>query len=122
MLIAAVTEKLSGILNDYLDGDPGGNLIGENTRPLGDMKGFESDFIPEVVRRLARELFGHAPSVGHVAGPCRRSGGRRRRGAVSRGSAAGSACSGGRARRRCRRGSSAAGRGLAPGSRRRPRG
>lgn len=58
MDLTAVTKKLSEILKDYLDGDPGGNPIGDNTRPLGDMKGFESDFIPEVVRRLARELFG----------------------------------------------------------------
>lgn len=53
-----VTGKLAGILKDYLDGPVGKNLINGDTRPLADMQGFESDFIPEVVRRLAREVFG----------------------------------------------------------------
>jgi hypothetical protein len=54
----AVTEKLIELLKDYLDGDTGKAPIDGDTRPLEDMKGFESDFIPEVVRRLAREVFG----------------------------------------------------------------
>lgn len=56
MSIGTVTEKLSEILKDYQDGEK--NPIDGDTRPLEDMKGFESDFIPEVVRRLARDVFG----------------------------------------------------------------
>lgn len=32
--------------------------VSDDTCPLGDLAGFESDFIPEIVRRVAREL-GH---------------------------------------------------------------
>lgn len=53
-----VTGKLAGILKDYLDGPGGKHPINGDTCPLGDIQGFESDFIPEVVRRLAREVFG----------------------------------------------------------------
>jgi hypothetical protein len=53
-----VADKLGEILEDYLDGQAEKNPINGDTRPLEDMKGFESDFIPEVVRRLAREVFG----------------------------------------------------------------
>jgi hypothetical protein len=53
-----VATKLAGVLKDYLDGPAGKNPINGDTRPLADMQGFESDFIPEVVRRLAREVFG----------------------------------------------------------------
>jgi hypothetical protein len=52
------TVNLSEILADYVDGEPGKNPVSGSTRPLADMQGFESDFIPEVVRRLAREVFG----------------------------------------------------------------
>ncbi len=30
--------------------------VTSDARPLADLKGFESDFIPEIVRRAAREL------------------------------------------------------------------
>ncbi|HEV3143077.1 MAG TPA: hypothetical protein VGZ47_04250 [Gemmataceae bacterium] len=30
--------------------------VTKDTRPLADLKDFESDFIPEIVRRVAREL------------------------------------------------------------------
>jgi hypothetical protein len=30
--------------------------VNADARPLADLKGFESDFIPEIVRRVAREL------------------------------------------------------------------
>jgi hypothetical protein len=53
-----VSAKLSEILAEYVEEEPGKNPVNVNTRPLEDMKGFESDFIPEVVRRLAREVFG----------------------------------------------------------------
>lgn len=53
-----VAAKLAGILRDYLDGPAGKKPIDGDTCPLEDMNGFESDFIPEVVRRLAREVFG----------------------------------------------------------------
>ncbi len=52
---AEVSNKLVDILNEYQEGDP--DKVNGNCRPL-DLKGFESDFIPEVVRRLAREVFG----------------------------------------------------------------
>lgn len=53
-----VSVKLGEILKDYVDGEAGKKPVNGDTRPLGDMQGFESDFIPEVVRRLAREVFG----------------------------------------------------------------
>jgi hypothetical protein len=52
-----VTAKLSAILVDYQD--PAQNpasRIDPDIKPLGDIKGFDSHFIPEVVRLLAREL------------------------------------------------------------------
>lgn len=59
MTIDDVTTKLSDLLGDYQDeAEKGKKPIGGDTRPLDDMMGFESDFIPEVVRRLAREVFG----------------------------------------------------------------
>jgi hypothetical protein len=59
MDIDDVTDKLSELLKDYQDdGEKGKKTVNGNTRPLEDMAGFESDFIPEVVRRLAREVFG----------------------------------------------------------------
>jgi hypothetical protein len=47
-----VVKKLLEILPEY--GDPGG--LTPDTKPLADQKGFESDYIPEVVRRVARAL------------------------------------------------------------------
>lgn len=51
-----VNGKLIAILEEYQDVDTG--RINDNICPLQDIKGFESDFIPEVVRQLAREVFG----------------------------------------------------------------
>ena len=52
-----VITKLSEILADYQDPsqDPA-DRIDPDIKPLGGIKGFDSHFIPEVVRRLAREL------------------------------------------------------------------
>lgn len=54
-----VTQKLCDILSEYQDeGEAKRKPVNGDTCPLDDMMGFESDFIPEVVRRLAREVFG----------------------------------------------------------------
>lgn len=54
-----VTKKLIELLGDYQDeGEKAKKPVSSGTCPLGDMAGFESDFIPEVVRRLAREVLG----------------------------------------------------------------
>ena len=59
MSVDEVAEKLGELLKDYQDeSEQGKKPIGDDTRPLEDMKGFESDFIPEVVRKLAREVYG----------------------------------------------------------------
>jgi hypothetical protein len=60
MDIETVVAKLSEILRDYQDvgQDRGTEHITPDTKPLADIKGFDSHFIPEIVRRLAREL-GH---------------------------------------------------------------
>jgi len=60
MEIETVLEKLRAILRDYEDAgqDSATDRITPEIKPLADMKGFDSHFIPEVVRRLAREL-GH---------------------------------------------------------------
>jgi hypothetical protein len=52
-----VTAKLAKILVDYQDPaqDPV-DIIDPDIKPLGDIKGFDSHFIPEIVRLLAREL------------------------------------------------------------------
>jgi hypothetical protein len=52
-----MTAKLTKILVDYQD--PAQDLVDSidpDIKPLGDIKGFDSHFIPEVVRLLAREL------------------------------------------------------------------
>jgi hypothetical protein len=55
-----VIGKLAEILRDYQE--PGQTPVNEpvtpDTTPLADVKGFDSHFIPEIVRRLAAEL-GH---------------------------------------------------------------
>lgn len=51
-----VKGKLIAILKEYQDTET--ERVNGNSRPLQDLKGFESDFIPEVVRQLAREVFG----------------------------------------------------------------
>lgn len=53
-----VVSKLVEIHRDY---QRAGNFsdaetVVPDTHPLSDLHGFESDFIPEIVRRLAREL------------------------------------------------------------------
>lgn len=59
MSLDEVAAKLSELLTDYQDeSEQGKKPIGDGTKPLDDMKGFESDFIPEVVRKLAREVLG----------------------------------------------------------------
>jgi hypothetical protein len=53
-----VAAKLAAILREYQE--PGRTSENEpitpETKPLADMKGFDSHFIPEIVRRLAAEL------------------------------------------------------------------
>jgi hypothetical protein len=62
MSVDEVAEKLGELLKDYQDeSEQGKKPIGDDTRPLDDMKGFESDFIPEIVHKLAREVFGGLP-------------------------------------------------------------
>ena len=53
-----VIKKLISIHREYQDdsGFDDAKRITADTRPLADLKGFESDFIPEIVRRVAREL------------------------------------------------------------------
>ena len=59
MTIEDVAAKLCELLGDYQDeAEKPKKPVKSGTRPLGDMAGFESDFIPEVVRRLAREVLG----------------------------------------------------------------
>lgn len=55
-----VAEKLTEILRDYQEPGqtPANEPITPDTKPLADVKGFDSHFIPEIVRRLATEL-GH---------------------------------------------------------------
>ena len=58
-MIDDVTAKLIELLGDYQDeGEEAKKPITKGTCPLGGVAGFESDFIPEVVRRLAREVLG----------------------------------------------------------------
>jgi hypothetical protein len=58
MDIETVTAKLAAFLPDYQDAgqNPASDRITPDTKPLADIKGFDSHFIPEVVRLLAREL------------------------------------------------------------------
>lgn len=59
MMTDDVTAKLIELLSDYQDeGEGTKNPITKGTCPLGGVAGFESDFIPEIVRRLAREVLG----------------------------------------------------------------
>lgn len=54
----AVVEKLIEIHREYQNdsGADDADSVTPDSRPLADLKGFESDFIPEIVRRVAREL------------------------------------------------------------------
>lgn len=59
MSVDEVAAKLGELLKEYQDdAEAGKKPVGDGTRPLEDIKGFESDYIPEVVRKLAREVFG----------------------------------------------------------------
>jgi hypothetical protein len=52
-----VTAKLAKILVDYQDPAKDSlDSIDPVIKPLGDIKGFDSHFIPEIIRVLAREL------------------------------------------------------------------
>ena len=58
MEIETVIPRLREILREYQDvgQDLDVDSITPDTKPLADIKGFDSHFIPEIVRRLAREL------------------------------------------------------------------
>ena len=58
MSIDDVTTKLIEIHRQYqIDGGfADADKVTRKCKPLADLEGFESDFIPEIVRRLAREL------------------------------------------------------------------
>ena len=58
MDIETVIPKLREILREYQDVEPDSDVdsITPDTKPLADITGFDSHFIPEIVRRLAREL------------------------------------------------------------------
>lgn len=58
--VATVATKLVAIHKEYQEQGGFGDAakITASSRPLGGLEGFESDLIPEIVRRLAREL-GH---------------------------------------------------------------
>src|SRR5947209_9441919 len=53
-----VIEKLIEVHKEYQEdgGADDADRVTATARPLADLKGFESDFIPEIVRRVAREL------------------------------------------------------------------
>lgn len=53
-----VVAKLAEILRDYQEPGqtPASEPITPDTKPLAEIKGFDSHFIPEIVRRLASEL------------------------------------------------------------------
>jgi hypothetical protein len=54
----SVIGKLVEIHREYQDagGYDDANKVSADSRPLADLQGFDSDFIPEIVRRAAREL------------------------------------------------------------------
>jgi hypothetical protein len=53
-----VIRKLIEVHKEYQrdSGADDADRVTADARPLADLKGFESDFIPEIVRRVAREL------------------------------------------------------------------
>lgn len=55
-----VIEKLQALHREYQDtgGFKDASKVSPDARPLADLEGFDSHFIPEIVRRTAREL-GH---------------------------------------------------------------
>lgn len=60
MDVNEVTDKLVAVHRKYQDdaGADDADRVTPDARPLADLKGFDSDFIPEIVRQVAREL-GH---------------------------------------------------------------
>jgi hypothetical protein len=54
----SVVGKLVEIHREYQDagGYDDTDQVTADSRPLADLKGFDSDFIPEIVRRVAREV------------------------------------------------------------------
>ena len=58
MATADVIAKLVQIHQEYQrsGGFDDADKVTAEVNPLDDLKGFESDFIPEIVRRVAREL------------------------------------------------------------------
>lgn len=54
----AVVGKLIEIHREYQNdsGADDADRVTADSRPLADLEGFDSDFIPEIVRRVAREL------------------------------------------------------------------
>jgi len=52
------TAKLIQVHQEYQKngGFDDAEKVNADTNPLADLQGFESDFIPEIVRRVAREL------------------------------------------------------------------
>lgn len=65
MIVSTIADKLIEIHRSYqaAGGYEDGEAISEQTCPLADLQGFDSQFIPEIVRRLAREL-GHPLTEG----------------------------------------------------------
>jgi hypothetical protein len=55
---ADVIEKLIEIHREYQEasGADDADRVTADARPLADLEGFDSDFIPEIIRRAAREL------------------------------------------------------------------
>jgi hypothetical protein len=53
-----VIAKLIEVHREYQEdgGFDDANGVNADASPLADLKGFDSDFIPEIVRRVAREL------------------------------------------------------------------
>jgi hypothetical protein len=53
-----VIAKLIEVHREYQEdgGFDDADHVTADARPLADLKGFDSDFIPEIVRRVAREL------------------------------------------------------------------
>ena len=58
MELETVIPKLREILREYQDVEPNPGVVSitPDTKPMADIKGFDSHFIPEIVRLLAREL------------------------------------------------------------------
>lgn len=58
MQIDDVIAKFKQVHRDYQEagGFKDSEKVTADSRPLADFEGFESDFIPEIVRKIAREL------------------------------------------------------------------